>query len=228
MPSAFDNVGWKKRVSNTFFPQYVPLLDQINHNAKVKKWLKSNPDVPAFPTRLALYEYVESEFLKGQAINYLEFGVFEGDATRFWCGLNTNPKSQFVGFDSFIGLPEDWNSDRKKGDFDVGGSMPQISDTRVSFVDGWFQKTLPGFLENFTNDKQLVINNDSDLYSSTAYCLAKMDHLIKPGTIIIFDEFSSALNEFRAWNDYLNAFMREAKPIAVTDDFAARAAFQFL
>ena len=81
-------------------------------------------------------------------------------------------------------------------------------------------------LKNFQNDKRLVVHNDSDLYSSTAYCLAKLDIFFRPGTIIIFDEFCSPLHEFRAWNDYLRAFRRKAKPIATTE-YAQQVGFIF-
>ena len=39
-------------------------------------------------------------------ILFLEFGVHRGDSLRQWTALNTNPDSRFVGYDSFVGLPE--------------------------------------------------------------------------------------------------------------------------
>ncbi|GGC51740.1 hypothetical protein GCM10011504_32730 [Siccirubricoccus deserti] len=51
--------------------------------------------------------------------------------------------------------------------------MPQIDDPRVSFVKGWSQETLPGFLANFTPRSRLVVHCDSDLHSSTLYALTR-------------------------------------------------------
>lgn len=39
---------------------------------------------------------------------FLEFGVLDGDSIRHWAGLNANPGSRFVGFDSFEGIPAAW------------------------------------------------------------------------------------------------------------------------
>jgi O-methyltransferase len=70
-----------------------------------------------------------------------------------------------------------------------------------------------------------VLHIDSDLHSSAIYVLTRMDHLIRPGTIIIFDEFASALHEFRALDDYCRAYRRNVTPLVMTSDFAAQAAF---
>jgi hypothetical protein len=78
----------------------------------------------------------------------------------------------------------------------------------VRFVKGWFQDTLPIFLDQFSTDKRIVIHCDADLYPSTLFVLGKLDALIKPGTIVIFDDFSSMLNDFRALEDYTRSFCR--------------------
>ncbi|MEJ2496910.1 MAG: TylF/MycF/NovP-related O-methyltransferase, partial [Sulfurovaceae bacterium] len=82
----------------------------------------------------------------------------------------------------------------KKETFTTEGHMPSVNDDRVSFVKGLFQDSLPGFLKTFKPDKQLVIHNDSDLYSATLYVLTYMNNYLVPGTIIIFDEFYSVLD----------------------------------
>jgi O-methyltransferase len=104
----------------------------------------------------------------------------------------------------------------EKNSFDVGGNIPKINDDRVSYKKGLFQETLPEFLEDYNNNLQLVIHNDSDLYSSTLYVLTVAHKIIVPGTIIIFDEFSSILNEFRALEDYTSSYLREYEVIAAT------------
>lgn len=180
--------------------------------------------------------HVVLKFLLGRMLDVMRsqrrFGVYEGASIKAWSAINVNPASSFVGFDSFIGLPEDWSgatkkATMKKGSFNVAGMVPTVDDSRISFVLGWFQSTMPKFLEGFQNDRRLVVSIDCDLYSSTAYCLAKLDALIHPDAIIVFDEFSNGIHEFRAWNDYLRAFMRKAKLIAMTANYAERAAFMF-
>jgi hypothetical protein len=64
--------------------------------------------------RERMYDYVNEFSIKGEAIDYLEFGVWNGRSIRYWANLNKNENSRFFGFDSFQGLPEDWRPDRPK------------------------------------------------------------------------------------------------------------------
>lgn len=209
--------------SYRLFPFRSLRLEQLLGNARLGHWIQDHPEVPRLRGRSAFYQAVSRE-VASEAIDYLEFGVFEGRSMREWISLNANPASKFYGFDSFEGLPEAWGRTKEAGDFNVGGEFPNISDSRVEFHKGWFQESLPKFLENFV-PRRLVLNLDADLHSSTIYALTKMDHLIKVGTIIIFDEFVSSLHEFRAYNDYCAAYLRDMRPIAMTDDFATQVAF---
>jgi O-methyltransferase len=217
----------KKALSAAVWSRYSITVDLINNNAKLYSWIRSvGAVVPKVSDRLALYKYVSNHFIMGGPIDYLEFGVFRGDTVRAWTNLNGNPDSRFIGFDSFEGLPERMCASIGKGAFDVGGAIPQIPDDRVQFVKGWFQRTVPAFLKEFSPRSRLVIHNDSDLYSSTLYTLARLNDIMVPGTIIIFDEFASPLHEFRALNDYLSAFTRTVTPLVVTKD-GSQIAFEF-
>jgi hypothetical protein len=134
---------------------------------------------------------------------YLEFGVFQGDVTRHWSKLLTNPESHLHGFDSFEGLPESWpGTNRDKGHFSTNGNIPEIADPRVKFFKGWFEQTLPTY-EPPEHDV-LVVNLDADLYSSTAYVLSHISPLIKAGTLIYFDEFNHRDHELRAFDEFRN------------------------
>ena len=66
-------------------------------------------------------------------------------------------------------------------------------------------------------DGQLIIHMDADLYSSTLYALCKLDNVIKEGTIIIFDEFSSVLHESRALEDYAVSHLRDYEVLCSTN-----------
>ncbi len=50
-----------------------------------------------------------------------------------------------------------------------------------------------------------MINVDADLYSSTKFVLDTLQGAIKPGTIIIFDEFCDRLHELLAFSDFIEA-----------------------
>jgi hypothetical protein len=156
---------------------------------------------------------------------YLEFGVFEGEATQWWAKRLTHPQTVLRGFDSFVGLPEDWRKDRPKGSFDVSGRIPQIGDPRVTFIKGWFNETLPFY--KLPEHERLFINIDVDLYSSTKYVLEYLKPHIQPGTIIYFDEFSNRHHEFRAFDEFLDSTGWKIRLID-SDPVLYAAAFEFV
>jgi hypothetical protein len=184
-----------------------------------------------FDHRFELYSHLNTQVCHNEAIHYLEFGVYKGDSLREWLRLNTHPGSRFWGFDSFAGLPSSWHrftSATAAGAFDLHGIVPDIPDSRVRLVKGYFQDTLSDFLETqYTGDRhRLVVHCDADLYSSTLYVLATLNRLMVPGTIIVFDEFSSVLHEFRAFSDFLESFGRQARGVAATGPFYSRVAVE--
>jgi hypothetical protein len=195
-------------------------LRYIAYKPKFWSWqAKQYDNYPRFRSRTEVYDYINQDILSNKAIHYLEFGVFRGESIAYWADINLNSNSRFYGFDSFTGLPEDWDTSHrilKRGTFDTGGKVPEPGDERVHFVKGLFQDTLPRFLQEYTIEDQLVIHNDSDLYSSTLFVLSCANHIIVPGTIIIFDQFRHVLHEFRALEDYCSSFRRDYEVLAAT------------
>ena len=171
-----------------------------------------------FPSREDLYFHVNQAFFNGGrvAMDFLEFGVFQGASLKTWSTLNHNPETRYWGFDSFEGLPEDWHAGKEKGTFSTFGKAPSIDDSRVQLVVGWFQDTLPSFLASYKPRHRLVVHNDSDLYSSTLYCLTIMNSVLRSGTIVIFDDFYDSLHQYRALTDYCSAYLRSFKVIGMT------------
>jgi O-methyltransferase len=217
---------WRARLAAKLFPWHIDLLDTINRNALVRQWIaKERGRIPTFGRLYDFYRYVHDQVCGGTAIDFLEFGVYNGHSIRFWSQMNRHPESRFIGFDSFEGLPENFTKNFTMSTFDLGGVVPQIDDARVQLVKGWFQNTLRSFLGEFTPRSRLVVHNDSDLYSSTLFTLASLHKLLVPETVIIFDEFSVATHEFRAFADYRSAFWRSATPVAMTSDYATQVAF---
>ncbi|MBD0332569.1 MAG: class I SAM-dependent methyltransferase [Chitinophagaceae bacterium] len=175
-----------------------------------------------FNSRTEIYDYINSELLHGLPISYLEFGVYEGESFYYWSKLNTNQNSEFIGFDTFTGLPENWmkiGSTMRKNHFDVKGKAPVITDRRCKFIKGLFQDTLPEFVETFVPKERLVIHNDSDLYTSTLFTLVTLHKFLKKGTIIIFDEFCSPLHELRAFDDYTSSHLVNYRIICHTKNY---------
>lgn len=178
------------------------LNSSINY-LEVGRWLKANgfKSAPRFSDRWLMYETLAAPIREEQVL-YLEFGVYEGYTLRRWAKLLTNPASSLHGFDSFEGLPENWDGLRPKGSFDVKGIIPQYDDRRISLHQGWFENVLPHFV--IPDHERLVIHIDADLYSSTKFVLHTLREVIVPGTLLIFDEFCDRHHEMKAFDEFLN------------------------
>jgi O-methyltransferase len=168
----------------------------------------------SFQDRAEMYRSVHDRYIDGDAVDYLEFGVFQGDSMRQWVSLNKHKDSRFIGFDSFEGLPEDWRSGQGKGHFDVCGVMPRIDDPRVEFVKGWFENTIPPFARDFSTRNRLLLHVDSDLYGSAMLALVHFAPFMSKGTLLIFDEFYDRENEFKALMDWQKICRKNFRIIA--------------
>ncbi len=81
------------------------------------------------------------------------------------------------------------------------------------------QQTLPGFLPELKNSAKNIIMLDADLYSSTLYALTSLASFLKTGDIIFFDEFAVPTHEFKAFDDFLQAYPIELKLIAAANNY---------
>lgn len=168
--------------------------------------------------RYGLYKHLQDNHLSETAIVYLEFGVAGADSFKWWLENHSNAASKFYGFDTFTGLPEDWGP-FKKGTF-AQSEIPKIDDQRGEFVQGLFQQTLIPFLEKQDLGKsRLVIHLDADLYSATIFVLSQLYSKLKPGDIIIFDEFNVPMSEFKAWEDFSSSFYVNYKVIGAVNNY---------
>ena len=212
-----------KKTLKSFFINVLPNTEAgriLTYLPKIREFDFSKSK--SFNKKQEMYDYINKDFVSSTPLSYLEFGVFQGASIRYWTDINKNKESEFIGFDTFTGLPENWYNlsvSLRKNHFDVNGQVPDIKDDRCRFIKGLFQDTLEEFLKQFSPKEKLVIHNDSDLYSSTLFMLVKMHHLLTKGTIIIFDEFSSPLHEMRALNDFASSHLFNYRIIAHTEGY---------
>src|SRR5262249_39811318 len=117
-------------------------LVRLGYLSQLSDWLKKNPCAPLFQTPTELRKHLVASEPPNGPILYLEMGVAQGGNFRCWTNEITDPEARFVGFDSFLGLPEDYGRVRA-GTFSNDGQPPDIRDPRCSFEVGFFQQTLP-------------------------------------------------------------------------------------
>ena len=151
-------------------------------------------------SRHQLFNLMAAE-LGDRKILYLEFGVWKGESIRYWAGLLKNPGSMLHGFDSFEGLPEDFNVAVEKFAFSTCGVVPTVQDKRVKFFKGWFEETLASY--SVPDHDVMVVNLDADLYSSTNTVLRFLKSQVSLGTYLYFDEFNDRHHELRAFDEFL-------------------------
>ncbi len=133
----------------------------------------------------------------------LEFGVGVGTSFRVICEKTPGPA---YGFDSFLGLPEDWTHFQKKGRFSNEGKVPTGMPPNANFVVGLFEESLPPFLEEHPEPASFV-HVDCDLYSSAKTVLTLLAPRMRSGTIILFDEYLNypgwQHHEHKAFREYI-------------------------
>ncbi|NQW00562.1 MAG: class I SAM-dependent methyltransferase [Rhodospirillales bacterium] len=156
--------------------------------------LKTRDEVLAFALR-----QVETSGL------VLEFGVANGDSIRL---IADKMAQKIHGFDSFEGLPENWAGRHEgKGHYSTGGRLPVVP-ANVVLYKGWFEHTLPEFLQN-NGEPVAFLHVDCDLYSSTKTAFAQLASRIVPGTIIVFDEYFNFVSwrdhEYKAFQEFVSA-----------------------
>lgn len=141
---------------------------------------------------------------------YLEFGVASGHTINHIS--SQKPEKKIYGFDSFLGLPEDWREGYLRGRF-AQTSLPKVSD-QCELIVGLFNDTLPKFIDE-KREPIAFIHIDCDLYSSTKTVLACCAPYIGPGTVIVFDEYFNysgwKQHEYLAWQEFCRDYNIKAK-----------------
>jgi len=204
-----------RRLHNTRLQRAVrAVLDEID-----LQHLRDNHPCRQCADRSEMYKFVNGAVIKDAAIDFLEFGVFRGDSIRYWSTINRHPESRFYGFDSFEGLPAAWREGQGKGHFNVGGALPEIADTRVRFVKGWFDETIPQFVKDFVPKNRMLLHFDADLYSSTLMPLVYFMSSFRAGSLLIFDEFYDRDHEFKAFQDFLKLSKSQYRIVCATKNY---------
>ena len=118
----------------------------------------------------------------------IEFGVASGSSIRYFSDNLSN--LNFYGFDSFIGLKEDWAGHSViKGEFSQNGVLPKVN-SNVKLIKGWFDETLPNFINEYKEDLKSInfVHIDADTYEAAVIIFEYLNKFFRPGMFILFDE----------------------------------------
>ncbi|NJK39588.1 MAG: class I SAM-dependent methyltransferase [Oscillatoriales cyanobacterium RM2_1_1] len=174
------------------------ILSRIARDSTVKFILNTCPRAVAVRTPKQLMDLCLTKVsIDGL---YLEFGVFKGESLRYIA--KNNPDQEVHGFDSFEGLPEAWVHN-PQGTFTTQGKLPKVPHN-VQLWRGYFENSLPSWCKNH-DDAIAFLHIDCDLRSSTETVLTELANQIKPGTVILFDDYFN----FPGWEEDGHAVLTE-------------------
>ena len=93
----------------------------------------------------AIKRALENDSDTNNQYNYLEFGVGRGTSSKIF--LKHLEKKKLYGFDSFVGLKEDWvGQNYPANSLSQKGIVPKLGPNFFP-IQGWIQDTLPEFLK---------------------------------------------------------------------------------
>jgi len=162
---------------------------------------------------------------------WMEFGVFQGSSTKRIVDrlreLTHGAEGMLFGFDSFDGLPEAWlkGYEEKFGHYEPGSfnySHAPFHDPQVSWVKGWFNESVPRFLNSVHSKSGEItfMHLDADLYSSTASVLHDLAPKIGPECIMVFDDLVNypayREGELKALWEFFSLTRRPLKVVGAT------------
>lgn len=127
---------------------------------------------------------------------YLEFGVGRGTSINRFSDILQKNRKFIYGFDSFVGLREDWKGHvlYPKGSLSQNNKQPKVK-KNVNLISGWIQDTLPIFLKE-KNPKINFIHIDVDTYESTKFIFNNVKKYLANNCIILLDE----MYNFPGWS----------------------------
>jgi hypothetical protein len=179
------------------------VLDSVNY---IKETI--NYDFVVVEKKLDIFPFALSRLNEGCIC---EFGVYKGETINYMASLT--PKRKIFGFDSFQGLPVDWETPKES----FVTPVPQVKENVKLFV-GWFHDTIPKFLEE-NQDKIAFVNVDCDVYESTKTVLESLDSKITNKTLMYLDDYFVKLNwqnnVFKAFQE----FIKNTKKFSISGNY---------
>ena len=77
----------------------------------------------------------------------------------------------------------------------------------VTLIRGFFEESLPSFVAQHQNEQIAFLHIDCDLYSATKTVLNMLGNMLRPGCIIVFDEYFNYPDwkngEYKAFAEYI-------------------------
>ncbi len=206
-----------ERLHNLELIANVEVLSRKAHFEAILFAIKNGGHGKYFSDRFELLTYALSQVTVNGEI--VEYGVARG-VSLIHIAKHINlthagaevSQSLVHGFDSFEGLPEDWEQPgNPKGSYALERSeLEAISfPSNVRIHKGTFDQTIPSFIKEIGDNLISFLHIDSDLYTSAKIVLKMLKNKIVSGTIIVFDEYYGyhgwEKGEFKAFDEFIKS-----------------------
>ena len=167
-----------------------PNLRKNMRTSMIEASVKEAMSIPSNPTN---HQYTSKHKRNGLLV---ELGVWKGDSLRIIAAAAAAAASVYrgsytvVGFDSFLGLPEDFAGGQfRRSAFSTQGKHPPRLPINVDIYQGWFNQTIQPFFMKNTNHDVVFVHIDCDLYSSAFEALDVIARKLIVGSILQFDQY---------------------------------------
>lgn len=222
---ATSSIGMSKKIrtvkSNSELLSLLPSI--IKGRDLLKQWIELDPIYVGERTKASYVESIHKHLIASTEEisidgHWCEFGVRQGRSLN-WL-IEKYPHQVIHAFDSWEGLPEDWDHGTGKV-ADMRCDPPEVPG-HIELYKGWFTDTLPTW--KLSNKGSIAfLHMDADIYSSTKEVLLALNEQIVPGTVITFDELCNFRlsgkmsrwqdQEFLALVEWLEECGRKVQPL---------------
>jgi hypothetical protein len=184
----FSNIvaSFARYVAERTLPESVPMLMRRDAVLDSFNYAKANMQaaysfLDRFDGLRLSIEEAKRRFPARQAV--LEFGVYKAGMINYQA--KKFPELNFVGFDSFEGLQEQWSGMAPERTFDLGGKLPRVR-PNVRLVKGWFAQSGARWkTENPAFGIPLLVHVDCDTYAATVDVLEICSDYVEQGLVFI-------------------------------------------
>ncbi len=190
MDNAFiaTTFDWDHRTPNDWQRRANKLLKKLKRHTR---FAPAPPNMANVEARMNLFHLLEQTVANKIPGDVLDIGCNEGDSTIVMQKIvaTLDPQKQVHAYDSFEGLPDLKDDDKKDGIYEKGNMkadlepfkqrFDQLGLRRPNIHKGWFEDTIPSQLP----ERISFVLIDGDLYESTRHVLPHLYERMAPGAI---------------------------------------------
>lgn len=148
----------------------------------------------------------------------LEFGVFRGDS---FFHLQSLTDRMVYGFDSNRGFEgREWSGLKFHG----YQPLPAALEQDEGFIEGWFEDTLPTFLERNSGPVAFV-HYDAGELNAARFVLGKVFPRLRPGSVLVLDELLATDDANRGSSPEWIAFQEAVSASGAQFEWIARSGY---